>query len=258
MTSPAAGRRRMTSPAARPRRLAMWSGPRNISTAMMRAWGNRPDAAVLDEPFYGYYLAATGLDHPGRDNIIASQPSDWRDVVAALTGPVPGGKAIFYQKHMTHHLLEAVDRGWLAEMTNCFLIRDPAEVLASYTRVRGAATLQDLGLPRQVEIFEAEMALRGAVPPVLDARDVLEHPRALLERLCAAVGVPFDERMLSWPPGRRPTDGVWAQHWYANVEETTGFAPYRAPAAPLADALKPLAEASAPYYRRLYEHRMRP
>ncbi len=248
----------MTSPAASQLRLAMWSGPRNISTAMMRAWGNRPDAVVLDEPFYGYYLAATGLDHPGRHDIIASQPSDWRDVVAALTDPVPGGKAIVYQKHMTHHLLEAVDRAWLAEMTNCFLIRDPVEVLASYARVRSAVTLEDLGLPQQVEIFEAERAHGGAVPPVLDARDVLEHPRALLERLCAAVGIAFDERMLCWPPGRRDTDGVWAEHWYAKVEVTTGFAPYRAPTEPLADVLKPLAEAAAPYYRWLYEHRMRP
>lgn len=255
---PAAGRRPVMSPAAPPLRLAMWSGPRNISTAMMRAWGNRPDAAVLDEPLYGYYLATTGLDHPGRDDVIASQPSDWPDVVAALTGPMPDGKAIFYQKHMTHHLLEAVDRAWLAKMTNCFLIRDPVEVLASYTRVRGDATLEDLGLPQQVEIFETEMALTGAVPPVLDARDVLEHPRDLLDRLCSAVGVPFDERMLSWPPGRRGTDGIWAEHWYAKVEASTGFAPYRPPGEPLAGALRPLAEAAAPYYRRLYEHRMRP
>lgn len=237
-------------------RIAMWSGPRTISTALMRAWGNRADTAVVDEPFYGYYLATTGLDHPGRDAVIAAQPSDWRDVVAAITGPAPDGKPIWYQKHMAHHLLAEVDRAWLERMTHCFLIRDPAEVLASYTRVRARVTLAELGLPQQVEIFERARARTGRVPPVIDARDVLADPRAQLTGLCAAVGVPFDEAMLTWPAGRRASDGVWAEHWYAAVERSTGFAPYRPPAEPLAEELRPLALAARPHYEHLRRHRL--
>jgi hypothetical protein len=155
-------------------RIAMWSGPRNISTAMMRAFENRADAAVTDEPLYGHYLLATGLDHPGRDEVIRAQETDWRKVTATLTGPIPGGKRVWYQKHMTHHLLPEIGRDWLDQLTSCFLIRDPREVLASYVRTRAQPTIDDLGVARQVEIFEHVRARSGAVPPVLDARDVLE------------------------------------------------------------------------------------
>lgn len=234
----------------------MWSGPRNISTAMMRAWENRPDTAVCDEPLYAHYLLKTGLDHPGREEVIASQPTDWRAVVATLTGPPPGGQAVFYQKHMTHHLLPDIDREWLDGVVNCFLIRDPREVLASYARTRSNPTADDLGFARQMEIFEFVRSRTGRVPAVLDSRDVLENPRRMLGLLCDAVGVPFSETMLTWPPGRRATDGVWARHWYASVEASTGFAPYRQRSPVIADALRTICEPCEPHYRRLYELRL--
>jgi hypothetical protein len=241
-----------------PLRIAMWSGPRNISTAMMRAWENRLDTAVVDEPFYACYLAATGSDHPGRDDVIASQPTDWREVVAALTGPVPGDKPVFYQKHMTHHMLPGFGRDWLEEVTNCFLVRTPAEVVASYAETRRAPTLEDLGFPQQAEIFDRVADRLGRAPLVLDATDVLRDPAGMLAALCRALGVTFDARMLSWPPGRRDTDGVWAKHWYASVERSTGFNPLRAASKPVPPALAPLVEAAQPSYDRLAAHRLRP
>ncbi|HUG97875.1 MAG TPA: HAD family hydrolase [Gammaproteobacteria bacterium] len=238
-------------------RIAMWSGPRNISTAMMRAWENRPDTAVIDEPFYACYLAATGLDHPARDEVIASQPTDWHAVAEGLTGPVPGGRAIYYQKHMTHHMLPDFGRDWLDAVTNCFLVRAPAEVVASYAETRRAPTLEDLGFMQQAEIFARVADRLGHAPPVLDAGDVLRDPAGMLAALCAAVGVAFDARMLSWPPGPRPTDGVWARHWYASVERSTGFNPLRAHTKPVPPARAPLAEAALPVYERLAAHRLR-
>ena len=239
-----------------PLRIAMWSGPRNISTAMMRAWERRPDTAVCDEPLYAHYLEETGLDHPGRDAIIASQETDWRKVVAGLTGPLPDGKAVHYQKHMSHHLLPGAGRGWLGRVVNCFLIRDPAEVLVSYARSRAEVTAEDLGLRQQAEIFEHVLGRSGRVPPVLDAADVLNDPEGALRLLCAAVGVDFSERMLTWPAGRRASDGVWAEHWYGAVEASTGFMPYTPRTAPLSEEHAPLIEACTPYYRRLHEARL--
>jgi len=240
-----------------PLRVAMWSGPRNISTAMLRAWENRPDTFVTDEPLYAHYLHRTGLAHPGRENVVRSQPTDWREVAAWLTGPVPGGKAIWYQKHMAHHLLPRIERDWLAALTHCFLIREPREMLTSLVRILPEPTLPDTGLPQQVELFAWEWERGGKVPPVLDARDVLEGPRGMLTRLCAALGVPFTERMLSWPPGPRPTDGVWAPHWYAAVERSTGWEPYRPKADPVPERLHGLLAACEELYARLYEHRLR-
>ena len=230
----------------------MWSGPRNISTAMMRAWSSRPDCAVVDEPLYAFYLDRTGLEHPGRDEVIASQPTDWSVVVDALTvGPVPGGHGEFFQKHMTHHLLPEVDRDRLAGLRHAFLVRDPAEVLASYARVREQPTLEDLGLPQQVEIFERYGG------PVLDARDVLEAPEAVLRVLCARLEVPFTTAMLTWPAGPHPADGVWARHWYARVQASTGFAPWTPPRDDVPARLEPLLARCLPYYDALAAHRLR-
>jgi hypothetical protein len=230
-------------------RVAMWSGPRNISTAMMRSFGSRADTVVVDEPFYAHYLAVTGLDHPGRDAVLASQPNRWEDVAAALTGPLPAGVAVFYQKHMAHHLLPGMGRSWLAGLTHAYLIRDPAHVVASYARVRDEPTLADLGYPQQVEIFRAYGG------PVVDAADVLRDPAGTLRRLCAALGIPFDEAMLHWPAGPRDTDGVWAPHWYAAVQASTGFAPYRPAPAEVPARLRPLVAAAQPYYDELAAHR---
>jgi hypothetical protein len=239
-----------------PVHIAMWSGPRNISTALMRAWGNRPDTAVCDEPLYAHYLMQTRAPHPGADEVIASQDTDWRRVVAGLTGPVPGGRSVYYQKHMAHHLLPDIGRDWLGQVTNCFLIREPQQMLTSLAKHLPQPTLADTGLPQQVEIFEWVRGRAGAVPPVLDARDVLQHPRRLLRRLCAALGLEFTDAMLSWPPGRRDTDGVWAKHWYGEVEQTTSFAPYRPKADALPAQLAALYAECVPYYQTLYHHRL--
>jgi len=226
----------------------MWSGPRNISTAMMRSFGARADTLVVDEPLYAHYLAATGIDHPGRADVLASQPNRWEDAVATLFDPLPPGRTVHYQKHMTHHLLPGLGREWLGGLTHAYLIRDPAHVVASYARVREEPTLADLGYEQQVEIFRAHGG------PVVDAGDILRDPAGVLSRLCTALGIGFDEAMLSWPPGRRSTDGVWAPHWYAAVEASTGFAPYR-PAVPDVPAhLRPLVDAARPYYDELSAH----
>jgi Sulfotransferase domain len=235
-------------------RIAMWSGPRTVSTALMRSFENRPDTVVVDEPLYGYYLAHTDVDHPGRDEIIASMPSDWRDVLGQLTqAPLPPAKSVYYQKHMTHHLLPDVDRGSLAGLTHAFLIRDPRRLLASYARVRSQPVLADLGVEQQAEIF------RAFGGPVIDAADILRDPRAALEALCDALRIGFDPAMLSWPAGPRPTDGVWARYWYDGVWRSTGFGPYREPAsADLPLELEPLAAQCEPFYQELATHRLRP
>jgi hypothetical protein len=240
-----------------PVRIAMWSGPRNISTAMMRAWGNRPDTFVIDEPFYAYYLRATGKKHPGADEIIASSETDWRNVVAQLTGPIPNAKGIFFQKQMAHHLLPAVDREWLGAVTNCFLIREPREVIASYVKKREDPALHDLGFVQQAEIFDFVRVRTSSIPPIVDAKDVLENPDRMLHLLCKAVGVEFSESMLSWPPGLRETDGIWARHWYGEVAKTTSFQPYRPRHVEVPARLQEIHDRSRESYERLYEYRLR-
>ncbi|OLB75442.1 MAG: sulfotransferase family protein [Actinobacteria bacterium 13_2_20CM_2_71_6] len=190
----------------------MWSGPRNISTALMRSFGARPRTLVVDEP----------------------------------------GVELYYQKHMAHHLLPGVGREWLGALRHAYLLRDPVHVIASYAKVRGEPTLDDLGYGQQVEIFRAHGG------PVVDAADVLRDPAGVLRQLCAALGLGYDPAMLTWPAGRRDTDGVWAPHWYAAVERSTGFAPYDPTPADVPDRLRPLVEAARPYYDELAAHRLRP
>ena len=235
----------------------MWSGPRNISTTLLRSWGARPDTFVCDEPLYAGYLLRSGVPHPGREEVMAHHETDWRRVAAWLTGPVPEGKPIFYQKHMAKHLLPGVGRGWLDALTHAFLIRDPAEMLASFAKVVPDPALDDTGLPLQCELFERVADRTGQPPPVIDSRDVLEDPPGMLARLCGALGVPFTESMLSWPAGRRATDGVWAPHWYAAVEASTGFgAPGPRLERPPA-GMERLHEHCLPWYERLAAHRLR-
>jgi hypothetical protein len=236
-------------------RIAMWSGPRNISTAMMRSFENRDDTLVVDEPFYAAYLAATGLDHPMRAAVLASQPADWHRVVEGLLAPV--ARPVLYQKHMTHHMLPEFGRDWTAACRNAFLIRAPEDVLASYTEKRAEVTLADIGFVQQGELFDREAGRLGHAPPVIESSDVLKDPRGMLTALCAALGIPFSGEMLRWPAGRRASDGVWAPAWYDAVERSTGFsAPRDGKKKPLADALKPIAEAARPYYDRLAAHRL--
>jgi hypothetical protein len=240
-----------------PLRIAMWSGPRNISTALMRSWGNRPDTFVCDEPFYAHFLRETGRNHPGADEVIAHQENDWRKVAAWLTGPIPEGKAIFYQKQMSHHLLPHIERGWLDRVTSCFLIREPREVITSYIKKAPDPEAQDTGFPQLAEIFTWVREHAGQTPPILDARDVLGNPRRMLGLLCDALGVEFSERMLSWPPGLRPTDGIWAKHWYAEVVNSTSFQPYQPKPDAVPERLVAVYDQCCTYYQMLYPHRLR-
>jgi len=237
-------------------RIAMWSGPRNISTAMMRSWGNRPDTCVVDEPFYAHYLQATEAQHPGAAEVIATGEVDWRKVVGLVSGPASNMKPIFYQKQMTHHLLAEIDRSWLACVTNCFLIRDPREVITSYLKKNYDPTVEDLGFVQQGEIFDCVRSQRGRIPPVLEASDVLRNPRTALESLCDVLGVPFLEAMLSWPPGPRNTDGIWAKHWYAEVERSTSFRPYEPKHEEVPERLHSVYAECLTVYERLHRYRL--
>ncbi len=229
----------------------MWSGPRNISTAMMRSFGARSDAAVVDEPFYAYYLRETGLEHPGREEILAAQPQTERDVVVALDAPLPSGVSLQYEKHMTHHMLPTTGLDWTAGRVNAYLIRDPLRVITSYAKVRDQPTLSDIGFAQQIEIF------RRFPGPVVDADDLLADPPAVLARLCAALGIDYDPGMLTWPAGRRESDGVWAPYWYSSVEASTGFAEPSGGQPVLRDELRPVWEAAVPLYEEMAKHRLR-
>jgi hypothetical protein len=238
-------------------RVAMWSGPRNISTAMMRSWENRPDTVVCDEPLYAHFLRQTGANHPVADQIIDQHEDDLDKVIHWLTQWDPGdGTAVFYQKHMTHHFLPEMPRDWLAGLTNCFLIRDPAEVIPSYVKKNGVPTVPDLGFEQQVELFEFARAQTGRVPPVIDSKDVLENPKRVLGLLCEALGIAFDERMLSWPAGKRPTDGVWADHWYTEVVKSTSFGPYKPKNEPVPDDLAEVHDRCRALYEQMHAHRL--
>ncbi len=241
-----------------PIRIALWSGPRNISTAMMRAFENRPDTAVIDEPFYAAWLTANGADHPMREAVLAVQPTDYRAVVETLLGPAPGGRSIFYQKHMAHHITSDIDLSWMAQCRNAFLIREPEAVLASYAARHDEVSLEAIGFPQLARLFDLEARRLGAPPPVIDARDVLADPAGALRRLCAALDIDFLPAMLKWPAGPRATDGVWAPAWYDAVERSTSFAPPPPPVRreDLPPDLARIAEAAEPFYQALAKHRI--
>ena len=205
-------------------RIAAWSGPRNISTAMMRSWENRTDTCVVDEPLYAHYLRETGLDHPGRDEVLEHHDANWEAVVEQLIGPCEN--SVFYQKHMTHHLLPNISRDWLCDVEHLFLIREPREMLTSLMKQLPHPTLEDTGLPQQVELL-GELKAIGKIPLVLDSKDILQYPESMLSITCVKLGVDFDESMLNWPSGPRKSDGIWAPHWYASVEASTSFAKWK-------------------------------
>lgn len=207
-----------------PLRIAAWSGPRNISTAMMRSWESRLDTAVCDEPLYAHYLKETGINHPGRDEVIAHHECNWEKVTAMLTGPC--SQPVFYQKHMSHHLLPNISRDWISRLTNVFLIRHPQEMITSLMKQIPEPTIEETGLPQQLELFEY-LQNAGQTPIILDSKDILQNPRGMLTTLCKHLGIPFYEEMLSWPAGKRGSDGIWAPHWYASVEASTGFTPWK-------------------------------
>lgn len=233
----------------------MWSGPRNLSTAMMYSFGARPDCAVVDEPFYAAYLAATGIDHPMGDAIMASQSTDPAQVADAMTGPTPGGHPHWYQKHMTHHMIDGVPRDWMADVTNVFLIRHPARVVASYAKKREAPSLDDLGFRQQAELFEFVLGL-GQTPVVIDSSDVRANPDKALKSLCDAIDLPWNPAMLSWPSGGHADDGIWAAHWYGAVHRSTGFDGAEGDLPDLNAQYADLAEQAKPFYDAMFGHRL--
>lgn len=237
-------------------RIAMWSGPRNISTAMMRSFENRPDTTVTDEPFYAHYLDKTGLDHPGKEDVLMSQSTAWDEVSDMCTGEIPEEKPIWYQKHMAQHNLEGCDLKWVLEMTNCFLIRNPKFVIASYGKRFPVENERLLGFVQQSELLKIIEDASGETPPILDSKDILMNPKGILKKLCERINIPFSESMLKWPAGKRDSDGVWAPHWYNRVEESTGFKPYDEKHVELNDALKPIYEKCKIHYDELWAKRL--
>ena len=208
-------------------RIAMWSGPRNISTAMMRSFENRKDTLVVDEPFYAYYLNETGLNHPLKEKVLASQSINWDEIVSQLNGEIPKDKTIFYQKHMVHHILSFDSISWVKNYKNCLLIRHPKQVIISYSKKSKINSINDLGFIQQVEVFEQIKNLTGSYPAVIDSKDILLEPKLYLSKLCNYFDICFLEEMLSWPTGQRTSDGIWGSHWYKNVINSNGFIPYK-------------------------------
>lgn len=233
--------------------IAMWSGPRNISTAMMRSWENRPDTQVLDEPFYAYFLKETGLEHPGALEVLASQPNSWQEVVPEL---VSEGEGILFQKHMTKHMLSDIDLGWTQKLKHFFLIRDPKQVVASFAKKVPNVTVDEVGIKRQYELYQEISDIVGCAPAIIDARDLLTQPHAFLETLCGHLNIPFYEQMLKWPPGARDSDGVWAKYWYHSVETSTGFTPFQEPQLELNSQQQDVVQESLSFYQALHEKRL--
>ncbi len=232
----------------------MWSGPRNLSTALMYAFANRADCVAVDEPFYAAFLTATGLTHPMQDAVLASQPADPAAVARAIMAPLPQGKTLSYHKHMTHHMQPDWPVGWMDRVTHAFLIRHPGRVVASYLAKRENPTLDDLGFRQQAEIFDRVADRLGCAPPVVDCADIRAAPESTLRALCGALGIPFDPAMLAWPAGPKPCDGAWAPHWYGAVHASTGFDAAEGPLPVLTGEAARLADAASRHYESLRRH----
>ena len=235
------------------KRIAMWSGPRNLSTAMMYSFAQRSDARVVDEPFYAAYLNITGLEHPMRDDVLASQPQDPDAVAASLVSE--SDAPVYYQKHMCQHMIDGIPRDWMGEVTNVFLLRHPARVVASFAKGYPALTVHDIGFALQAELFDHCLAL-GARPVVVDSADIREDPEGMLGKLCDAIGIPFDPAMLRWAAGGNPADGVWAPVWYGSLHQSTGFAGPEGPLPDLSGRHAEIADAALRHYTRLSEHKL--
>ncbi len=232
----------------------MWSGPRNLSTAMMYAFAARGDCAVWDEPFYAAYLKATGLVHPMADEVIAAGEADPDRVASRCLGPIPQAQSLFYQKHMTLHMIPAFDRGFLRGLTNVFLIRHPARVVASYSKKRESPTLMDIGFVQQAELFDQVADMLGHAPVVIDSAAIRQAPEAALTALCRRLAIDFTPRMLRWVAGPKSYDGVWAPHWYNAVHASTGFDEPEGPLPDLPAECRELVDQALPYYDRLTQY----
>ena len=229
-------------------RIAMWSGPRNISTAMMRSFGNRKDTFVIDEPFYAFYLSHSGSDHPGKEQVLNSQSKNWDDVVRMITGDIPNNKSVWYQKHMVHHIANEKDIDWLKNFHNCFLIRHPKEVIISYAKQAPINEIADLGFIQQVNLFKKIKTLTGKTPFVFDAKDILINPEKHLKKMCEYFNINFSCKMLKWPKGDRSTDGVWSPYWYKNVINSNSFFPHKNSQEKVPLKYKNLLKECFPYY----------
>ncbi len=229
----------------------MWSGPRNLSTAMMYSFGARGDCAVWDEPFYAAYLAATGIDHPMHEAIIAAHEVDASKIAARCAGPIPDAKPHFYMKHMPHHMIDGFPLDWAQDCVNVHLIRHPARVVASYGAKRDTVTDADIGFAAQAALFDN---IGGFV---IDSADIRANPAGLLAMLCDVIGLPFDPAMLSWPVGGHPADGVWAAHWYGAVHASNGFAHSEGPLPVLSGSAAALVDRALPHYERLSKHALK-
>lgn len=241
----------------KPLRIAMWSGPRNISTAMMRSWENRADTMVVDEPLYGPYLHHSGKKHAAYQEIIKTQGKQYQPIINQLTNDsIPKAYKIYYQKHMTHHILPNLDLSWVKKLTNVFLIRDPQYVLQSYLKKEPQATPEDLGYPQLVQIFNLVKKETGINPPVFDSKDILMNPQSMMKKMCECLQVEFDDNMMHWPKGYRDSDGIWASHWYNRVIESTGFSSYQPKTIKLSHEEKKIANACEPYYEELLAYKI--
>ena len=236
--------------------IAVWSGPRNVSTALMRSFENRSDCFVSDEPFYSYFLYKTGLKHPLSDEVIKSGLIDYNEIIKYITGPIPSFKNIWYQKHMAHHILEGVNLDWIKSMKNCLLIRHPSDVILSYSKKNEINNIQQLGYLQQVEIYKMLTKEIGISPIIIDAQDLLREPRKILIAVCENLRIEFDDKMLSWPPGVRKTDGIWGKHWYKQVEASTGFKPYTKTDRIIPPKYIKLNDECMQYYDFLYQNRI--
>ena len=236
--------------------IAMWSGPRNLSTALMRSFENRTDTTVIDEPFYAYFLKQTNLNHPGRDEVISTLDSNWNSVVKRITGPIPQNKSIWYQKHMAQHNLEGCDINWIKKLQNCILIRDPKYVIPSYNKEYSLSDEKLLGYSQQLDLIQMLEDEKGVTPPIFDATDILKSPEQALKKICLSVGISFSDKMLKWPRGKRKSDGVWAKYWYGNVENSSGFKPFQKKNIIIDKDLIPLHDKCLEGYNSMYEKRI--
>ena len=234
----------------------MWSGPRNLSTALMRSFENRTDTAVIDEPFYAHFLKQTNLNHPGKNEIISTLDSNWDNIVLKITGPIPQNKPIWYQKHMAQHNLEGRDLNWIKNFHNCILIRDPKYVIPSYNKEYSLSDEKFLGYCQQLNLIRILEDEEGITPPIFDATDILEKPEQALKKICISVGISFSQKMLKWPKGKRKSDGIWAKYWYRNVENSSGFQPFQKKNIVIDKKLIPLYDKCLADYNSMYEKRI--
>ena len=237
-------------------KIAMWSGPRNISTAMMYSFENRADCCAIDEPFYAHFLQYTGTNHPSAQKVIGAYETDYLKIAQHLSGNIPEDFSIWYQKHMCHHISPGFEIDWIRNLTNCFLIRNPREVLLSLSKITSEVSLWATGLPQQIMLYE-QVIKNESRPPILDSRDILENPGEMLEMLCRELNIPFSESMLEWEPGPRECDGIWGEYWYESVWSSSGFSPYKARTGELSPLHESILDEAMPVYRELHSKRLK-